>query len=144
TFDPRIPAPNLTTILETLLAMNETRDAAWTWFQSNVDQIAAKRQPSRRGSLPWMGAHFCDRAHGAELSTLFAERIQSLEGGPRNLAGALEAINLCAARRTVQEPSFRKAFKLPVPKDDAKGAVPQNKPKSDAKGAVPQNKPKKT
>ena len=54
-----------------------------------------------------------------ELSALFAERVQALKGGPRNLAAALEAIHLCAATRAVQEPSFRKAFKLPAPKEVA-------------------------
>jgi len=116
TFDARIPATELTTILDAQLGALETRDAAWEWFKGHVDDLANRRPPARRGALPWFGAGFCDRAHTAELSALFAERIQKLDGGPRNLAGALEAMNLCAARRVVQEPSFRKAFKIPEPK----------------------------
>jgi hypothetical protein len=81
-----------------------------------VDDLAARRPPERRGNLPWLGAAFCDRAHADELSKLFAERIQKMGGGPRNLASALEAIHLCAARRAVQEPSFRKMWGLPAPK----------------------------
>ncbi|MFO0588035.1 MAG: M1 family metallopeptidase [Polyangiaceae bacterium] len=120
TFDPRVPQPQLTAILDQQLGAPETRDAAWQWFGAHVDEIAAKRPPSRRGALPWMGAVFCDRAHADALSSLFQERIQKLDGGPRNLAAALEAIHLCVAKRAVQEPSLRKALKLPAPKADKK------------------------
>lgn len=121
TFDARVPATELTAILEAQLGAPETRDAAWRWFEANVDALALRRPPSRRGYLPLMGARFCDRAHADALSKLFADRVERLEGGPRNLAVALEAIHLCAARRAVQEPSFRKAFHLPEPKAGPSG-----------------------
>lgn len=132
TFDPRIAAQDLTVILETQLGAPATRDAAWAWFERNVDQIAAKRPPSRRGQLPHLGTRFCDRAHADALSVLFAERIEKLEGGPRNLAAALEAIHLCAARRSAQEPSFRKALKIPEP---APGPAARADPGKSAAGA---------
>ena len=141
TLTQRIRPPELTTILETQLAVIELRDGAWRWFSDHVDDLAARRPPERRGTLPWLGTAFCDRAHADELSKLFAERIQKLGGGPRNLAGALEAIHLCAARRAVQEPSFRKVWSLPAPKDAAKEAksdlVDPFAPKAGAAGAPP-------
>ncbi len=137
TFDPSVPAPERSTILDSQLGAPETRDAAWQWFQTNVDELAAKRPPERRGGLPWFGTYFCDRAHADQLSALFAERIQKLDGGPRILASALEALHLCSARRAVQEPSFRKAFKLPAPKVDKgnPGATPAGP--ADPFGSVP-------
>ncbi len=123
TFDPRIQATELTTILVTQLGAPETRDAAWRWFEANVDRVAAKRPPSSRGSLPSLGTFFCDRAHADALSKLFADRIEQLEGGPRNLAAALETLHLCAARRAVQEPSFRKALRIPEPRAGLSGVV---------------------
>jgi hypothetical protein len=36
--------------------------------------------------------------------------VSALHGGPRTLAGALEAVNLCVARRKAQEPSLRAFF----------------------------------
>ena len=136
-FDARVSAPDLTTILDNQMAAIETRDAAWQWFSAHVDEIAAKRPAGRRGGLPWYGTYFCDRAHTDALSALFAERIQKLDGGPRNLAGALEALHLCVARRAVQEPSFRKVFKLPVPKDDKSKAGTTPAGPVDPFGAAP-------
>lgn len=123
TLSGRLRAPELTAILETQLQAPTLRDAAFRWFGEHVDELAARRPPERRGNLPWIGAAFCDRAHADALSTLFAERIQKLGGGPRNLAGALEAMNLCAARRAIQEPSFRKVWSLPAPKERISGLV---------------------
>jgi alanyl aminopeptidase len=134
-FDPRIPPPETASILDQQLHEPETRDAAWAWFKAHVDELAAKRPPDRRGGLPWFGAAFCDRAHADELSALFADRIQKLEGGPRNLSAALEAMHLCAARRAVQEPSFRKALKLPAPKEDKAPGVVDPFASPGAKGA---------
>lgn len=112
----------------------ETRDAAWTWFQTRVDDLAAKRPPARRGSLPWFGTYFCDRAHASELSALFAERIAHLDGGPRNLAGALEAMNLCAARsRCRSRPSARRSH-LPEPKVEVVATIDPWAPKQKSGG----------
>ncbi|MEZ4296044.1 MAG: M1 family metallopeptidase [Polyangiaceae bacterium] len=115
TFDPRLSPADLTKILEGQLAAPETRDATFRWLERNVDRLAARRPPSRRRVLPWLGAGFCDEAHASALSRLFAERSERYVGGPRNLAGALEAVRLCSARRAIQEPSFRKLWKLPQP-----------------------------
>jgi cytosol alanyl aminopeptidase len=123
TFEPRVPLPFVLTIVDAQLHAPETRDAAWRWFEANVDRLAARRPSTRRGQLPWLGAAFCDRAHADALSRLFSERIETYDGGPRNLAGALEQIHLCAARRAVQEPSFRKVFKVPAPKPGLVGVI---------------------
>ena len=58
----------------------------------------------------YAGTNYCDAAHKDELEKLFAPRIAALEAGPRNLAGALEEMSLCIARRAAQEPSARAFF----------------------------------
>jgi hypothetical protein len=47
--------------------------------------------------MPWLSAAFCDDSHAAGAEAFFAPRIQTLPGGPRNLAGATETARLCAA-----------------------------------------------
>ena len=134
TFDARIQQNETLMILDEQLHAPETRDAAWRWFEANVDQLAQRRPPSRRGQLPWLATSFCDRPHADRLSNLFAERIEALQGGPRNLAAALEAIHLCAARRAVQEPSFRKYFRIPEPKPAPAGPAGPADPFAPAPG----------
>lgn len=116
TFDPRIPPPFLTAMVRVQLAAPETQEDAWKWLTAHVDRLASRLPSRRAGSLPWLGASLCDRAHADALSTLFSERVEKYAGGPRNLAGALESIHLCTARRAVLEPGFRTVFKIAPPK----------------------------
>ena len=51
-----------------------------------------------------------DEAHAAEVEAFFAPLVDGLEGGPRNLAGALEEIRLCAALARVQGPALAAYF----------------------------------
>ena len=57
-----------------------------------------------------MGTAYCDAAHRDELERLFAPRIATIEAGPRSLAGALEEMSLCIARRAAHEPGARAFF----------------------------------
>ena len=45
-----------------------------------------------------VGTAFCNSEKQAEVQTFFAERIDSLTGGPRSLAQSLESIDLCMAK----------------------------------------------
>jgi len=54
---------------------------------------------------------FCDEAHAKDVEAFFTlQRIEKIQGGPRVLAGTLEGIRLCAAKRAKQEPSAREVF----------------------------------
>jgi alanyl aminopeptidase len=44
------------------------------------------------------------------VQEFFEPRVAELTGGPRNLAGAVEAISLCAARAEAQRASVERAF----------------------------------
>ncbi|MBX3273200.1 MAG: M1 family metallopeptidase [Sandaracinaceae bacterium] len=108
--DPRLRVNELTITLERQLAMRETRDAAWVWLTEHFDEVFARAASTRAGYAPWAAAGFCSEARAAEVAAFFAPRIEALPGGPRNLAGALEAIRLCAARVEAQRESTLRFF----------------------------------
>ena len=108
--DPRLHADEVMIALRAQLAQPETRDAAWAWLAAHLDPILARLPAASRSSLVWLGAVHCDRAHARELAGLFGPRVASIDGGPRDLAGAVEQIEICAARRAAQEPGARAFF----------------------------------
>jgi cytosol alanyl aminopeptidase len=108
--DPRLHGNEVTRILYYQLQAPETRDAAWAFFTANVDKLLARLPGPWASSLMRFGSSYCDRGHRAELEKLFAPRVDKIEGGPRSLAGALEEMSLCAARREANEPGARAFF----------------------------------
>jgi alanyl aminopeptidase len=88
-----------------------TREATWQWMQANFDALVAHLPERDAGELPWLASGFCDDAHAAAVEAFFAPRIDKLSGGPRNLAGAIEAIRLCAARVAAQRTSAMDFFR---------------------------------
>jgi alanyl aminopeptidase len=60
--------------------------------------------------MPWYAASFCSEEAAAEVQQFFEPSVAELTGGPRNLAGAVEAISLCAAKARVHEPGVKQAF----------------------------------
>jgi len=110
--DPTLRDSEVLTPLSLQLAAVETREATWAWIKDHYDDIRA-RLPQHRGSLGLvgMGRVFCDEAHAADVEAFFTPKIDSIDGGPRTLAGTLEDIRLCAARRKAQEKSARDFFR---------------------------------
>ena len=88
----------------TLLARGETRERAWAWLQANFDALVERLPPSYAGYLPLLAAGGCEPAFAEQVQAFFAEKVEALPGGPRNLAAATESIRLCAARREAQRP----------------------------------------
>jgi alanyl aminopeptidase len=84
------------------LAVPETREELWAWMQASFDALVAHLPERATGETPWLAAGFCDPAHADAVAAFFAPRIEKLPGGPRNLAGVLESIRLCAARVAAQ------------------------------------------
>ena len=103
--DARLRVNEVTDPLGVQLSMPETRADAWAFMQAHFDEIFARVATTRAGYAPWYVSGFCSEAQAAEVESFFAERIEALPGGPRNLAGALEAIRLCAARAEAQRES---------------------------------------
>jgi cytosol alanyl aminopeptidase len=88
-----------------------TRAAALEFVEKNFDKLAARVPPSAAGYVASMTAGFCDEASATRVESFFAPRVQTLPGGPRNLAGALEQIRLCAATVAAQRAGFSEALK---------------------------------
>ena len=110
TFDPRVRGDEALIPLSGQLAQPETRDAAWTWLEGHVDAVLARLPPARAARLAWSGAAFCDAAHADAIQRLFGERASKLDGGPREIAGAVESVRLCVARREAAGPALRALF----------------------------------
>ncbi len=80
------------------------RPLVWDFLKANFDTVVAKTPREATGALPYYAAGFCDAARRKDIEAFFAGRIEKLPGGPRNLAQALESVNLCIAARAAQEP----------------------------------------
>jgi alanyl aminopeptidase len=112
TFDPILRATEVTSPVWTLLGAHETREATWQWVKDNFDRLLAT-VPKHHGQtqLIEMASVFCDEQHAKDAESFFTPaRMAQIDGGPRVLAGALEDIRLCAAKRKAQEPSARELF----------------------------------
>ena len=97
-FSPDLRDNEIYSILFPQAFMEETRDATWTWFQQNIDQVLKRVPEARWGRMTMFGSAFCDAEKQAEVEAFFAERIQDMTGGPRGLAKTLEGIDLCIAK----------------------------------------------
>jgi alanyl aminopeptidase len=112
TFDPVLRATEVTSAIWTQLEHHETREAAWQWVKDNFDRLLAT-VPKHHGQtqLIEMASVFCDEPHAKDAEAFFTPaRLAQIDGGPRVLAGTLEDIRLCAAKRAAQEPSARELF----------------------------------
>jgi alanyl aminopeptidase len=98
-FDPRVHSDEVFGTLFPAAGPIETRAAFFAWFSANIDKVIERVSLKSSRPLPFLGASFCDSARAEEVKALFEPRIAKVEGGPRNLAAALEHIELCAARR---------------------------------------------
>jgi alanyl aminopeptidase len=103
--DPR----ELTGVLTT--QWPETRQEVWSFIRANFDELNAKLPGARAipfgATLPGRVTGFCDEKAAAEMEAFFAPRVAKLNGGPRNLATALESVRLCAAQKKALEPGLR-------------------------------------
>ena len=110
TLNPTTRVNEIGQILRPQLRDPRTRDEAWDWFTSNFDELAARFGDHQVGGIPWYMASFCTEAAASEVQKFFEPRVTELTGGPRNLAGVVEAISLCAARADAQRASVERAF----------------------------------
>jgi alanyl aminopeptidase len=108
--DPRVRPHELMVPVFSQMGQIETRDATWAWFKEHLNGLIARLSARGAGFLPWVASSYCDKARVAEVSALFAPRIEELDGGPRNLASVTEAMELCAAQQAAQRESARAFF----------------------------------
>ncbi|MGH8495225.1 MAG: M1 family aminopeptidase [Gammaproteobacteria bacterium] len=87
--------------IRTLLAEHfeepDNRDAGWAWFEANIEALIARMPPLHANGISRFGEGFCSEEKAAEVEAFLQPYMQSLTGGPRNLAKSVERIRLCAA-----------------------------------------------
>ncbi len=108
--DPRLRVNEARVTLQHQAARPESREATWQFVEANFDALVARLGKGRAGQLPALAVGFCDPAEAEAVEAFLAPRIDALEGGPRNLAAAVEEIQLCAALVEAQAPSARAFF----------------------------------
>ncbi|MBT8469659.1 MAG: M1 family metallopeptidase [Deltaproteobacteria bacterium] len=108
--DPRLRVNEIRHVLRTQFRNAQTRDRAWEWLTENFDALAARFGSGELGASPWHAASFCSREAAAEVERFFEPRVAELSGGPRNLAGAVGAILLCAEKASIYAPAVELAF----------------------------------
>jgi alanyl aminopeptidase len=105
-FSPLLRDNEIFSIIFPQVLMPETRDATWLWFQQNIERVLARMPEDSWGRMTFIGSAFCDTGKKAEVQAYFADRIDSLSGGPRSLAQTLEGIDLCMAKVQHHKPEM--------------------------------------
>ncbi|MGB8224817.1 MAG: M1 family metallopeptidase [Polyangiales bacterium] len=108
--DPRVRVNEIDQLLRPQFRNPRTRARAWQWLTEHFDALAARYGSSQVGGMPWYAASFCTDEAATEVQRFFEPRVADLTGGPRNLAGAIEAITLCAEKVRVYRPGIERAF----------------------------------
>jgi alanyl aminopeptidase len=108
--DPALRVNEVMIVPATQMKRPELREATWQWIRDEYDALAERLGRYYMGDLPAITGYFCDEARAAEVEAFFAPVVDGLEGGPRNLAGALEEIQLCAALARAQGPALAAYF----------------------------------
>ena len=111
-----------------------TREAAFQYFEQNIDAIVRRLSPERSGGLPWLAYGFCSKAGADRARALFAPRIEKLQGGPRSLASVLEGLALCSAEVAQLRAPIAAFF---TQKGAAKAAAPKAAPATTAAPTAP-------
>ncbi len=105
-FSPKLRDNEISSILFPQSWMPETRDATWSWFQQNIDRILSRIPEDRWGQMTLVAKTFCTARKQAEVQDYFAQRIDTMTGGPRKLAQTLEGIDLCVAKVKQHKPEM--------------------------------------
>jgi alanyl aminopeptidase len=81
-----------------------TRPLALAWVKEHFDALVARLPKDAGAGLAYSASGFCDAKTRAESEAFFNGRSTKYTGGPRNLAQALEYVDLCIAYRARQQP----------------------------------------
>jgi alanyl aminopeptidase len=109
-FDPRLRANEMLTVLRAQVSLPGRRAQAWTWMTSHYDELLERLTPARGARLLAATRGRCSESEAREVEAWFGPRAEALEGGPRRLASALENIQLCAARAAHHREPARRFF----------------------------------
>jgi alanyl aminopeptidase len=108
--DPEVRVNEMFSPLHAQMAEPARRAETWRWIEANHERLLERAGPSLGGRLPGLAASFCDDDAADRVEAFFAPFIDGLRGGPRNLAGAVESIRLCAALTRAQSEATNAFF----------------------------------
>ena len=98
------------TLLRDQFANPAARPAAWDWLRDNLDAVIARVPVWNQGDIVALPHDFCSAQRAEEVQAFFAPRVDALQGGPRDLALAVEQIELCTALKATRGPQLAQAF----------------------------------
>ena len=108
--DDSIRDNEVRTLLREQFANTTARPAAWDWLRDNLDGVIARVPVWNQGDMVALPRQFCSAARKAEVQAFFGPKVDDLQGGPRDLALALEQIDLCAAMKARHGPAIADYF----------------------------------
>jgi alanyl aminopeptidase len=108
--DPRLRVNEIGRVLSGQFRNPRTRERAWAWLMEHFDELTERFGTARGGALPWYAASLCSEEAATEVQRFFEPKVAEMPGGARNLAGAVEAVSLCAKRAGVIRPGVEQAF----------------------------------
>ena len=95
--DARVRVNEMMTPLYTQMSNRSNRAATWAWVKEHFGDLA-QRLETGSGRVAGLANNFCSAEEAADVQEYFGSWIDSVPGGPRTLANALERIKLCGAR----------------------------------------------
>jgi alanyl aminopeptidase len=93
-------------VLQAAMANDATRRVAFDFMQQNYSALEAALPREFTARFPLWSGEFCTAPARREMAAFFAPRMAKVEGGPRNLAQALERVDLCLAFKEAQQASI--------------------------------------
>lgn len=118
--DERLRVNETTSTLWPLVRRTATQETTWQFIEENFEALVDRTGPGGAGALPWLASGLCSAAAAERVEAFLAPRAADLDGGPRNLAGALESIRQCDAIREAHTEGAREYFADPPEFSDAR------------------------
>jgi cytosol alanyl aminopeptidase len=91
-------------------ATDATHATMWTWITKNYDRIIEALGDKRAHSIPWAATGYCSNEGVEATKAFFADPDRTPPGTERNLAQAIESIELCARLKKSMTPGVEKFF----------------------------------
>lgn len=102
--DPALRDNEAIQVAFTQVGNEAQRGALWAWVrdEANLEALLARIPTWRKGAIVNVGNGFCSTDKADEIEAFFRDRVDALEGGPRELDQTLEGIRLCAALKAAK------------------------------------------
>jgi len=93
------------------LAEPRTRRQVYDFVKTNIDAILSKMPEQSGRGLLRAATDQCDASLVPDIESVFKDRMEKIQGGPRIYQQSLEQIDLCVKRREAQRPAIASFLK---------------------------------